>query len=46
MNSLWYLFAVYTIVWIGVLLYVFRLVGKSRELEKKLEVLESKIGKK
>lgn len=46
MNGLWYLFAAYTIIWVGVLLYVFRLVGKNRELERKLKVLESEIRKK
>ena len=46
MNALWYLFATYTIIWMGVLLYVLTLAGKNRELEKKLKNLESKIEKK
>lgn len=45
MNALWYLFAAYVIIWVGVFLYVFRLVRENRRLEKKLEALESRIKK-
>lgn len=45
MNSLFYLFAAYMIIWVGILFYTFRISGKNRDLEKRIKAVESKIRK-
>lgn len=40
MTNLTYLFAAYTVIWVGLFLYVFSLSRKSKRLEKILAALK------
>jgi len=45
MENLGYLFAAYTVVWIGIFLYVRRLAKRGRELEEEIADLRRQVGR-
>jgi CcmD family protein len=43
-NNLEYLFAAYTVVWLGIALYVRRLMTRLRELDEEIADLHRRVG--
>ncbi len=39
MTHLWYLFAAYAAIWIGIFVYLLRLAARTRELEEEIREL-------
>jgi len=43
-TNLWYLFAAYGAVWLGIVFYLVRLGGRTRELEDEMRELRRRLG--
>ena len=43
-ENFWWVFASYSIVWVAMILYVARLLGRQAESERQLDILESERG--
>lgn len=44
MRHLWYLGAAYLAVWVGIVAYLLRLAGRTRELEEEVRELRRRLG--
>ncbi len=40
-HNFWWVFASYSIVWVAMILYLARLMGRQQETERQLKILES-----
>lgn len=45
MSYFWYLFAAYTIIWVGLFVYLFSLAGREKRLWDEITALKESIGK-
>jgi len=41
MDNFWYLFAAYSLIWIGLFVYIFTLVGREKQLLVEVEELKN-----
>ena len=49
MDNFWYLFTAYTLIWLGLFVYIFSLSGREKQLGEAIEDLKetlAKLGKK
>lgn len=40
-ENFWWVFASYSIVWVAMIVYIARLMGRQKEAERQLEILEA-----
>ena len=40
-NNFWYLFAAYTLIWMGLFVYIFSLAGREKKLGEEIDVLKT-----
>jgi CcmD family protein len=40
-NNFWYLFAAYTLIWMGLFVYIFSLVGREKKLGEEIDELKT-----
>lgn len=40
-NNFWYLFAAYTLIWVGLFVYIFSLAGREKKLGEEIEELKA-----
>lgn len=45
MENFWYLFAAYTLIWIGLFVYIFSLSGRERQLSVEIEELKETLAR-
>ncbi|MBT5876474.1 MAG: CcmD family protein [Candidatus Latescibacteria bacterium] len=45
MDNFWYLFAAYTLIWIGLFVYIFSLSGRERQLSVEIEELKETLAR-
>lgn len=43
MNTFWYLFAAYTLVWLGLFMYLFSLAGREKRLWDEITALKEAV---
>jgi len=42
-QNFWYLFSAYTLIWVGLFLYLFTLAGRERKLEAEIAELKAAV---
>jgi len=45
MDNFWYLFAAYTLIWIGLFVYIFSLSGREKQLGEEIKDLKATVAK-
>lgn len=45
MDNFWYLFAAYTVIWVGLFLYVFSLSGREKRLSDEIAGLKETLAR-
>ena len=45
MDNFWYLFAAYTLIWIGLFIYIFSLSGREKQLANEIEDLKQTLAR-
>ena len=40
-NNFWYLFAAYTLIWMGLFVYIFSLAGREKKLGEEIDELKT-----
>jgi CcmD family protein len=40
-NNFWYLFAAYTLIWVGLFVYIFSLAGREKKLSEEIAELRT-----
>ena len=40
-NNFWYLFAAYTLIWVGLFVYIFSLSGREKKLGEEIDELKA-----